>query len=142
MSKPNTTAPAVDLPRIVRRLGGSGMINGKKLCGEELEKALAAMPQADIESLFEDLDALDIMEPSEESFTAEQIVRTLKAWLEYGRQTYKADKHPDELGHTGYFSGEGFAARVLKHVIAKMERSDTEPNVAGEATASNKLSTP
>ena len=42
------------------------MIYGKKLCGEELEKALAAMPQTDIESLIEDLDALDIMEPDED----------------------------------------------------------------------------
>lgn len=77
---------------------------------------------------------LDIMEPAEESFTTEEIVRTLKAWAEYGRQTYKADKHPDELGHRGYFSGEGFAARVLKHVIAKMERFDTEPNEPSSAT--------
>lgn len=63
----------------------------------------------------------------EESFTQDQILNTLKTWVEYGRQTYKADKRLDELGHRGYFSGNGFAARVLKHVIAEMAHSGSEP---------------
>ena len=56
-----------------------------------------------------------------ETFTKDQIISALKGWADYGEQTYVPEKATGELGHRGYFSGQGWAARVIRSVIAEME---------------------
>ena len=52
--------------------------------------------------------------PTGEIFPEQEINEALKAWLQYGERSLVREKLPGGLGHMGYFSGSGWAARVLR----------------------------
>jgi hypothetical protein len=63
---------------------------------------------------------------SEETFTDDQVIGAIEAWLEYGEQS---------LGkaHNGYFSDWGWAARCLRYHLKQLrEKQLKEPHAAVE----------
>ena len=66
----------------------------------------------------------------DETFTKEQIQSAIKAFIEFGEQSLCPDSYRDKhdttkchlLGHHGYFSNGGFAARALKYHLNTFEK--------------------
>ena len=50
----------------------------------------------------------------EESFTDEQVNEAIKAFLEYGAESFVGDGEMNK-GHRGYYSGAGWSARCLAY---------------------------
>ena len=65
-----------------------------------------------------------------ETFTDSQIRSALSAFLEYGEQSYRPDCADHDVGHRGYFSGPGWAARCLRYHLDNL-RSNQIPSGGG-----------
>ena len=51
---------------------------------------------------------------SSEVFDQDAITKAIKDFLEYGEKSFRG------VGHQGYFSGGGFAARVLRYHLEQL----------------------
>lgn len=51
-----------------------------------------------------------------ETFSQTQVMMSIKQFLEYGEDTCF-----EEMGHRGYYSGHGWAARCLRFHLRKLE---------------------
>ena len=61
---------------------------------------------------------------SNEYFTPTQICNAIKAFLDYGEESFNPDKQiGDGVGHGGYFSGNGWAARCLRLHLEQLKNS-------------------
>jgi hypothetical protein len=67
-----------------------------------------------------------------ETFTAEEVQQSIRAFLIYGEEQYGKS-------HQGYFSDSGFAARALRFHLDRLtsdnRKSEDEPNAAGQTPA-------
>lgn len=70
--------------------------------------------------------------PTPETFTAAQINDALEQFLEYGKDTLLnvsgKPKPGKPVGHMGYFSGMGFAARALRYLLAQRKEAPAPVN--------------
>jgi len=58
-----------------------------------------------------------------EKFSGKQIIQAVKAFLEYGEQSFVPDKPIGTPGHSGYFNDMGWAARCLRYHLTELEKS-------------------
>ncbi len=58
-----------------------------------------------------------------ETFDKSETIKSIKQFLDYGEQSYEP-KGSD--GHAGYFSGDGWAARVLRSHLKDLKREKNE----------------
>ena len=52
-----------------------------------------------------------------ETFNRSQIIHSIQCFLDWGEKHYK-------ISHTGYFSGDGFAARALRYHMKQLEKEE------------------
>ena len=67
---------------------------------------------------------------NEDPFPKERIVSAIQAFLDYGESSYVEDKPIDVPGHGGIFSGNGWAARCLRHHLKQLENSEAHEDKA------------
>lgn len=62
-----------------------------------------------------------------ETFDTNQVICAIQQFLEFGEQEYVEHKNEGELGHMGYFSRNGWAARCLRFHLEQITQSHKTP---------------
>lgn len=66
------------------------------------------------------------MTMSQETFTPNQHISGISAFLDYGEQTFNPEDSSQPGGHKGYFSGPGWAARCTRHLKEHLSKPTEE----------------